>query len=225
MIVLPGGGYSTHADHEADDIAVWLNALGINAAVLRYPVAPSTHPAAIGEARHLLRRLRDGSTPLNGDTHRIGVIGFSAGGHLAALLSAAPTDEESIGFPDEDGRPDLAILAYPVISWIHDVHQGSLESFFGDVPVFAQRQKTSAEFLVDAATPPTFLWHTADDGGVSVRHSLRYGGALSEQAIPFELHVFERGEHGKGLARDLGPLEAWTHLARTWLDDRGWLSA
>ena len=122
-----------------------------------------------------------------------------------------------------EGRVDLSILAYPVISMTHEPHSESLASLLGDRDTLDNRRALSADALVDAHTPPTFLWHTADDGGVPVSHSLRYASALAAHNVPFDLHVFERGDHGKGLGHGLGPLQAWSTLCEAWLGEHGWV--
>jgi acetyl esterase/lipase len=247
VLVLPGGSYREHAPHEAEPVAEWLASLGIHALVVRYPVDPQYYPRALQRAQDVLAAVRSGALDLGagvGDaastsTHspapvdrtRIGVLGFSAGGHLAAVLStgvpahtvlprtSSPADLELIGAA---ARVDLAILAYPVISFIHEPHLESVASLLGDNDSLDNRRALSAENLVTAQTPPTFLWHTADDGGVPVSHSLRYASALAAHNVPFDLHVFERGDHGKGLGHGYGPLEAWSDLCAAWLVQRGW---
>jgi acetyl esterase/lipase len=216
MLVLPGGGYVGHADHEGRVIAAWLAGLGINALTLRYPVAPARHPEALLRAQEVVAAVRTGALDLGGtvDRSRIGVIGFSAGGHLAAQLSTAAHSA---------ARVDLAVLAYPVVSMVHEPHTGSLESLLGPESVPHARRELSQELRVDRFTPPTFLWHTGEDHTVPVSHSLRYASALAEHDVPFELHVFEGGGHGRGLARGEGPLEQWAPLCALWLEQRGWL--
>ncbi|MCU1407239.1 MAG: putative lipase/esterase [Glaciihabitans sp.] len=227
MLVLPGGSYREHASHEGEAVADWLAGIGIHALVVRYPVDPNRHPAGLRRVQEVLAGVRSGALelvdaagePAAIDRSRIGVVGFSAGGHVAALLS---TGADADG-PHGDDRPDLAVLAYPVISMTHEPHSESQASLLGDKNTLDNRRALSAEYLVDAGTPPTFLWHTADDGGVPVSHSLRYASALAVHNIPFDLHVFERGDHGKGLGVGYGPLEAWTALCEAWLGQHGWI--
>ncbi|MGK9219152.1 MULTISPECIES: alpha/beta hydrolase [unclassified Microbacterium] len=220
MLVLPGGGYAHHAPHEAEPVAAWLNDAGLNAVVFRYPVAPQRHPEPIVATRSLLAALRRGEHGAF-DVSRIGVLGFSAGGHLAATLSSAPTAAERAAH-DIDARPDLAILCYPVISMTDLVHRGSVDALLGlDAPV-AARAALDADALVDERTPPTFLWHTAADEAVPVTHALAYTRALVRHGVPADLHVFAEGAHGKGLATGLGPLEGWTRLAVDWIREQGW---
>lgn len=221
VIVLPGGGYLRHAGHEGAPVALWLNALAINAVVLHYSVAPDRpgarlHPAPLEDVRAALSWLRSGDSGLGIDRSRIGVLGFSAGGHLAATLCSG------IAAGKGADRPDLAILAYPVISMLSHHHRGSLEALLGAKPTPHQREQLSADLAVDAATPPTFLWHTADDDSVSVVNSLQYAAALARHGIAFELHVFPQGRHGLGLAHDQGGAADWPGNCARWLASHGW---
>ncbi|MBW4093910.1 MAG: alpha/beta hydrolase, partial [Acidobacteria bacterium] len=172
------------------------------------------------DTRAVLAWLRSGVSGLSVDTARIGVLGFSAGGHLAATLSTGVSADEH---PDEViDRPDLSVLAYPVISMVSDYHVGSVESLLGPAASLPTRRGLSAELAVDSATPPTFLWHTADDGAVSVQNSLAFAGALARNSVPFELHVFPEGRHGLGLAREQAGASAWPMLCARWLEGHGW---
>ncbi|MET0989985.1 MAG: alpha/beta hydrolase [Glaciihabitans sp.] len=221
ILVFPGGGYQHHASHEGGPVAEWLASIGINALVVRYPVEPHRYPAALRRVQDILVAARTGALDFGDasvDRTRIGVLGFSAGGHLAALASTGVASTP-IG---PEGRVDLSVLCYPVISMTHEPHSGSLDSLLGDADTLDARRALSAENLVDAATPHTFLWHTADDGAVPVSHALRYASALAAHNVPFDLHVFERGDHGKGLALGLGPLEEWSRLCALWLAGYGW---
>lgn len=211
MLVLPGGGYGHHAPHEAEPVGAWLAGLGIHAVVLRYRVAPHRHPAPLEDARRALDDIRSGSHELDLDPTRVGVLGFSAGGHLAASLSNQPRP------------PDLSILAYPVISFLDEPHEGSVEALLGPGADEGRRAEHSADRQVSGRTPPAFVWHTADDAAVPVGHSLRYAAALSAVGVPVELHVFPHGDHGVGLAREVPYLTRWTELCERWLGSRGWL--
>nr|WP_182114338.1 MULTISPECIES: alpha/beta hydrolase [unclassified Actinotalea] len=210
MLVLPGGGYRHHAAHEAEPVGHWLAGLGVHAVVLRYPVAPARHPAPLEAAVRALAWIREASGPLQVDPGRVGVLGFSAGGHLAATLC---------GQPDP---PDLAVLAYPVISFLDEPHEGSVAALLGPDADAEARAAHSADRHVSARTPPAFVWHTADDASVPVGHPLRYCGALAAHAVPFELHVFPEGRHGLGLATEAPHVARWTSLCETWLRSRGW---
>ncbi|WP_144762763.1 alpha/beta hydrolase [Curtobacterium sp. 9128] len=219
-LVLPGGGYSMHAPHEGVGYLPWLHGAGIGAVVFAYPIAPHRHPEPVVATRALLSAMRSGTVDGLPRDARIVVVGSSAGGHLATLLASAPTPAEQDAGGDTD-RPDAVVLCYPVTSMTEQPHRGSVDALLGGESSIWTRATVDAYLLVDGMTPPTFLWHTADDGGVHVAHSLDYARALSRRRIPFELHVFECGEHGAGLATGVGPVEAWSDLATRWLEDRG----
>ena len=221
MLILPGGGYERHAGHEAEPVAEWLASLGIHAFVLRYRVAPHRHPEPLRDAKAALAWIRSGGHGLAVDSSRVGVLGFSAGGHLAATLAAAvPCGEASLDVPGS--RPDLSILCYPVLSFTAAVHQGSINNLLGASPSTELLAQLSAELTATGDTPPSFIWHTFDDGAVDVGHSLRYALALRQAAVPAELHVFPHGRHGLGLAAGVSGVERWTELCATWLAGLGW---
>lgn len=221
ILVLPGGGYARQADHEAEPVAEWLAALGIHAFVLRYRVAPDRHPAPLEDAKEAMLHIRNGEHGLPVDAERVGVLGFSAGGHLAATLCTAA----ATGKPDLDNPaavPDLSVLCYPVASLTHEAHQGSVANLLGDAPPSALLTALSAELNVTPRTPPAFIWHTADDEAVPVSNSLNYARALIAAGVPAELHVFPEGRHGLGLAAgEPGPGQ-WTSLCAAWLQRAGW---
>lgn len=219
VLVLPGGGYAKQADHEAEPVAEWLASLGLHAFVLRYPLAPHRHPAPLAAAKEAMLWIRGGAHGLSVDPGRVGVLGFSAGGHLAATLSV----QVATGTPalDVSGAvPDLSILCYPVISFVDSVHQGSVDNLAGVGAAGEDLRELSAELHVTAATPPAFLWHTADDDSVPVSHSLAYAGALSGAGVSAELHVFPHGVHGIGLAVGTPGADQWTALCAAWLNRR-----
>ena len=159
----------------------------------------------------------------NPDPQRIGLMGFSAGGHAAALLATRP---DLLLCPDDDlagrvsARPNRSILAYPVISMLEQAHKGSLANLLGPDPAEELRRALSADLWVDAETPPTFIMHTADDDVVPVEHSLRYAAACVAHGVPLEMHLFAHGHHGVGLANDLPALAGWPQLLLTWLNAR-----
>ena len=213
VLLLPGGGYHHHGEAESEPVARWLTTLGLHVFLLRYRVAPARYPAALTDARDAIRAIRTGATQLDVDASRIGVMGFSAGGHLAASLSNVADDSE---------RPDFAVLGYPVISFVREPHEGSVRNLLGPGATSAERLRCSMEFHVSARTPPTFCWHTADDPGVPVSHVLRYVEALTRHDVPVELHVFPHGRHGLGLAWEENPyVGRWTELCQAWFEARG----
>ena len=213
ILVLPGGGYVGQDEHEAEPVAEWLVSLGLHAFVLRYRVAPHRHPAPLKDAERALEWIRAGKHGLSVDPERVAVLGFSAGGHLAATLAGTAHP------------PALSVLCYPVISFLDDPHAGSVESLLGPNPATELLESLSADRAVTERTPPAFLWHTADDGAVPVSHSLRYAQALVRHGVPVELHVFPHGQHGLGLARDHLHVAIWTSLCERWLQEQGWVRA
>ncbi|MFC4809401.1 alpha/beta hydrolase [Paenibacillus sp. GCM10023250] len=220
VIVCPGGGYGMRAAHEGEPIARWLNGLGIAAFVLRYRVAPYKHPSPLLDAQRAIRCVRLRAEEYGIDPERIGILGFSAGGHLAA--SAATLYET--GRPDADdpaerlsSRPNAAILCYPVISMGPDGHAGSRANLLGPEPDAALIERLSAERQVTPDTPPTFLWHTSDDSVVPVENALLFASALRRAGVPFDLHVYEKGPHGMGLAEDDPHVSTWTAVCGEWL--------
>lgn len=213
VLLLPGGGYSGHGPHEAEPVAHWLNGLGLGVFLLRYRVRPE-HPAdPLDDARAAMRLIREHPAA---DPVRVAVLGFSAGGHLAAWLAGG-----SRSAPEE--RPDLAILGYPVISFVHHPHQGCSAALLGPGPSPSECGAVSLELSVHPATPPVFCWHTADDDAVDVAHSLRYAAALRRAEVPVELHVLPHGPHGLGLAPEVPYVARWTRWCAEWLDGHGWL--
>jgi acetyl esterase/lipase len=225
FVVCPGGGYARLADHEGHDVAVWLNGIGVTAVVLKYRLGPRyRHPAPLQDVARAIRTVRARAKEWSIDPGRIGVIGFSAGGHLASTI-ATRFDAGNQGAADPierlSNRPDVAVLAYPVISMDEGVtHAGSRSNLLGPTPSAELVQAMSTDRRVTARTPPSFLFHTADDAGVPVENSLRFAAALRSANVPYELHVFETGRHGVGLAPDNPVLSAWPHLLESWLRAR-----
>ncbi|MEM8781809.1 MAG: alpha/beta hydrolase [Planctomycetota bacterium] len=202
VLVLPGGGYASLAEHEGEPVARRFNDAGFHAAVLRYRLGPEhRHPAMLHDAQRAMRLLRTAETFPAG---KIAVLGFSAGGHLAGTLAthgdqnADPADDLS---PSVSARPDAAILAYPVID-LHGehAHAGSREHLLGPSGGPDASPPLDLHRAVTTDTPPTFLWHTADDESVPVQNSVMFADACRGHGVPHELHVFESGSHGLGLA-------------------------
>ena len=228
VIVCPGGGYQHLAAHEGGPVAEWLNSLGITAFVLKYRLGPRYHhPVQLRDAARAIRLVRARSSDWRIDPQRIGILGFSAGGHLA---STAGTHLDS-GNPDAQdpvdrvsSRPDFLVLAYPVISFDPAIaHRGSVRNLLGDNPAQALLDDLSNDLRVTADTPPTFLFHTDADTGVVPEHSIRFYLALRRARVPAEIHVFEKGPHGVGLALDDPSLGLWPTLLTNWLRGRGLL--
>lgn len=213
VLLLPGGGYLGHGPHEAEPVAHWLNGLGLGVFLLRYRTPPEHPVEPLDDARAAMRLIREHPAA---DPSRVAVLGFSAGGHLAAWLAGGARTA-----PAE--RPDLAILGYPLVSFAHLPHQGSSAALLGPEPSPSERRAVSQELSVHPATPPVFCWHTADDDAVDVEHSLRYAAALRRAEVPVELHVLPHGPHGLGLAPDAPYVARWTRWCAEWLDGHGWL--
>lgn len=226
IVVNPGGGYAVLAAHEADPVAQWLQGLGIAAFVLRYRLYPQVrHPAQLLDAARALRTIRAHAEEWAIDPARIGMLGFSAGGHLASMLAThADAGAAAAADPVErvSSRPDLAVLVYPVVTLQRpDGHDWCCEALLGTQPDPAQVALLSSQLQVTPATPPMFLVHTADDD-VRCENSLLLAQALSAARVPFELHLYERGGHGYGLAPDDPVLGRWPTQCARWLQLRGW---
>ncbi|WP_031500325.1 alpha/beta hydrolase [Bryobacter aggregatus] len=216
VIVCPGGGYQNLAmDHEGVQIARWLNSLGVHAFVLKYRLGPRHHhPAMLNDVSEAFKIVRSRSTEWGVDPKRVGVWGFSAGGHLASTISTHFTPET---------RPDFAILSYPVItcteSW---KHKGSCKNLLGsDTPDPKLAELMSNEKQVTKDTPPTFLFHTTDDQAVPVENALAYYSSLRKNGVEVEMHIFEHGRHGVGLAPGDWVLSSWADLLAKWLVRHG----
>ena len=227
VLVFPGGGYQHLAmDHEGYQIAAWLNSYGITAFVLRYRLGPEYHhPIELGDAQRAIRYVRAHAGDMGIDPHRIGVWGFSAGGHLASS-TGTHFDNGNASSADaiehESSRPDFMILAYPVITMEDPyVHQGSRKALLGENPDPALVTLLSNERQVTNQTPPTFLFATADDPVVPVQNSVQFFLALRAAKVPAAMHIYEHGPHGVGLARNNPDLSSWPDLLARWLKERG----
>ena len=209
VIVLPGGGYTQHAAHEAEPIAEWLRGLGVATSVFLYPLN-ARHPAPLNALRGEIRRVRDGST-------RIGVIGFSAGGHLAGLVALADG-------ADADEAVDFAVLGYAITSMETETYRPARLILLGEDATPELRRATSLDALVTPSSPPFFLWHTAEDAYVPPEHTYRLGASLAAHGVPHAVHVFAHGPHSLGLASGAGDAAAWTDLAAPWIGEQSQLA-
>ncbi|WP_223067342.1 alpha/beta hydrolase [Paenibacillus caui] len=225
IIVCPGGAYGVRSDHEGAPVAHWLNKLGIAAFVLHYRVAPYCHPAPLLDAGRAIRYIRHSAGKWNMDPRRVGILGFSAGGHLAAAAgthfdlgdsaAADPVERES-------SRPDLMVLCYSVITLTDPyTDQGTLHNLLGDHPDPELVSMLSNETQVGPDTPPTFLWHTVEDKVVPYENSQLFASALRRNHVPFALHIYEQGVHGLGLAAEHPEVRTWTTLCEDWLRIHG----
>ncbi|WP_438444474.1 alpha/beta hydrolase [Gorillibacterium sp. sgz5001074] len=225
VVVLPGGGYSHRAAHEGEPIAQWLNTLGVSAFVVSYRVAPYKHPAPWWDAQRAIRYVRHKAGEWNVDPQRLGILGFSAGGHLASTAGThydAGNPEAADPIDRHSSRPDFMILCYPVISFGEFRHDGSRANLIGEEPAAEMIELLSNELQVTSDTPPAFIWHTSDDPAVPVENALMFAGALSRSKVPFELHSYVTGRHGLGLALDHPEAVTWTDLAARWMKRMGY---
>jgi acetyl esterase/lipase len=228
VIVCPGGGYRVLAPHEGHDVAVWLNSIGVTAVVLKYRLSPKYgHPAPMQDALRAIRTARANAGEWKIDPNRIGIMGFSAGGHVASTAATHfdggnPNASDSV--EKMSSRPDLLILCYPVITMTQPyAHMGSRQNLIGKEPSQELVDLVSNEKQVTEKTPPTFFFHTEDDKGVPVENSLVFAAALRKVKVPYELHIYETGRHGVGLAQNNPALATWPKLLENWLRAHGFV--
>ena len=234
VVICPGGGYGHLAmDHEGRQIAKWLNSLGVAGFIVKYRHRNSGagygHPYPLLDAQRAIRTVRSEAGQLNIDPNRIGILGFSAGGHLA---STAGTHFDKGNARAKDPiervscRPDFMILIYPVVSltqWY--AHAGSRRNLLGQNPDKDLLEKLSNEKQVTPQTPPTFLVHTYEDKGVPAENSVYFYLALRRAKVPAEMHLYEKGRHGFGLGKTHGPVASWSVRCADWMRGRGLLTA
>jgi acetyl esterase/lipase len=231
VVVAPGGGYQ-HLSmmKEGADVAAWLNAHGVAAFVLRYRLGPKYHSKIeLGDAQRAIRTVRANAAQYGIAADHIGMWGFSAGGHMTASAgtmfdagNAAATDP----IEQQSSRPDFLILSYPVITMLDPyVHKGSRTYLLGDAPTQAAEEAMSPELHVTAQTPPAFLFTTTDDHTVPVLNSVMFYTALVKAGVPAEMHIFQHGAHGSGLAPANPQLQPWTELLIKWMRERGYVAA
>jgi acetyl esterase/lipase len=231
MVICPGGGYGMLADHEGRDYALWLNQHGVAGFVLKYRLGSNgyRHPSMLLDAARAVRWARAHASDFKLDAHRIGIMGSSAGGHLASTLlthfdngdtnSADKVEQQS-------SRPDLGILCYPVISMGEFTHQGSRENLLGQNPSPDDVKLLSNELQVTPETPPCFIWTTFEDDVVPMENTMMFAEALRKNHVPFDLHVYQKGAHGMGLA-DKPPFartHPWAADCLFWLKVQGFVN-
>jgi acetyl esterase/lipase len=227
IVICPGGGYGALAvDHEGHQVARFLTSRGVAAFVVKYRLGPRyRHPAMLQDALRAIRYVRWNAEEFRLRSDRIGIMGFSAGGHLAssaATLFDTGTPDAPAPIDRLSSRPDFAVLAYPVIAMGEGVtHRGSMRNLLGDDPPPDLVRQLSTEKQVTANTPPTFLFHTNEDSGVVPENSVEFYLALRRAGVPAELHVFEKGRHGVGLAPADPVLRGWPDLLLAWMKGRG----
>ncbi|MGE5499086.1 MAG: alpha/beta hydrolase [Syntrophothermus sp.] len=227
IIICPGGGYSILADkHEGDEVAAWLNKAGITGIVLRYRLPNDTimtdkTVGPLQDAQEAVRTVRRNAALWGIKSDRIGIMGFSAGGHLAAVASTH-FSEKIYEHDSVSARPDFSVLVYPVISMKPGLtHSGSMINLLGSNPADELIQRFSNELQVTKDTPPAFIVHSADDRSVPVENSISYFSALKRMGITGEMHIYEKGGHGYGLAENTGTQSAWPDALLKWIQVNG----
>jgi acetyl esterase/lipase len=231
IVICPGGGYSGLAiDHEGKQIAAWLNTHGITGVILKYRLGSKYHhPIPLGDAQRAIRSVRANADKLKINPKRVGILGFSAGGHLA---STAGTHLDS-GDKDANDpidqlscRPNFMVLLYPVITFSGPyAHIGSRNNLLGKNPDAKLVDLLSNEKQVRKDTPPTFLVHTSEDSGVRPENSVLFYLALKKNNVPAELHIYEKGRHGLGLGEKDTPFASWPDRCIAWMKGRGFLDS
>lgn len=225
MLIFPGGGYGNLAEHEGTGYAEFFARHGITAYVLKYRLGSNgyRHPTMLNDAARALRMVRAFAKRDGLDPARIGVIGSSAGGHLASTLvthfdSGKPDATDPI--ERESSRPDLGILCYPVISFGPFAHVGSRRNLLGDTPPPELVANLSNELQVTKDTPPCFIWHTVEDKTVPVENALLFASALRKAGVPFSLHIYEKGAHGLGFGSATRVAPPWADQLLHWFKER-----
>jgi acetyl esterase/lipase len=229
MVICPGGGYGGLASHEGKDYALWLNEQGIAGFVLKYRLGSHgyRHPRMLEDAARAVRLVRFHASEWSLDSGRVGIMGSSAGGHLAStLLTHYDTGQPAATDPIDrlSCRPDIGILCYPVITMGQFTHKGSRENLLGRDPSDELIRELSNELHVTRDTPRCFLFHTSDDAAVPVENSLIFAAALRQAGVPFDLHIYQHGPHGIGVGAkvdDPSHLHPWTRDCRLWLKEQG----
>ena len=227
VVIFPGGGYSILAyDWEGTDFAKWLNSQGIAGIVVKYRLPKSvslTDPKEVPlmDAQRAIRMVRQNASSWNIDPAKVGIMGFSAGGHLASTLSTQynhAVDRLMDSVDQLSARPDFSILVYPVITFVNPaIHSGSMKALLGENQTEELKQRFSAELNVTNETPPTFLVHAGDDTGVPVENSLLYYAALRQSGVTASLHVYPKGGHGFAFGLGKGPVENWRTVLLDWM--------
>ncbi|MFP4542147.1 MAG: GDSL-type esterase/lipase family protein [Opitutales bacterium] len=229
VVICPGGGYARLAmEHEGVEIARWFNALGFDAFVLKYRLKEFGFPAPLQDVARALRTVRHSAAEWGIDPARLGVLGFSAGGHVAGMATTLwDTPEARFGdvLDSVSARPDFSVLVYPVLTMLDPfTHEGSRRNLLGPDPSEAEREALSLQTRVTTRTPPVFLLHTDEETVVPAENSLDFARALRAAGVPVELHLFAEGPHGFGMRPGHGPVSGWPQLLANWLEHRGLLA-
>jgi len=228
MIICPGGGYGGLAPHEGEGYAKWLSGNGITAFVLKYRLGSHgyRHPVMLQDAARAVRTIRADAAKWKVDPKRVGIIGSSAGGHLAStLLTHFDAGDPNAADPIDrmSSRPDLGVLCYAVITMGPNTHKGSKANLLGKDPAPELVELLSNEKQVTRETPPCFIWHTWEDQSVPVENSLEFARALREKGVPFDLHIYQKGGHGMGLGKAGSPRHPWAADCLYWLRVQGFV--
>lgn len=231
VVVCPGGGYNMLAmDHEGHQIARWLNSFGVSAYILTYRLGRNgyKHPIPMNDGKRAIRTVRANAENWNIDEERIGVLGFSAGGHMASTLGThfdAGQEGTTDPIDQVSSRPDFMVLLYPVISFTEDYqHSGSRISLLGEDADPTTVRSLSNELQVTDETPPAFLVHTTEDKAVPPENSIYFYLELKKRNIPVEMHIFEKGRHGLGMGAPGTAFSNWPKLCEEWMLERGYLN-
>lgn len=231
MVICPGGGYARLAPHEGKDYARWLSEKGVACFVVKYRLGIDgyRYPLPIQDAMRAIRIVRARSKEWKVDPDRVGIMGSSAGGHVASMImthfdggntnAIDPIERES-------SRPDIAVLCYPVITMGKFTHSGSQHLLLGTNPPAALVEETSAELQVKKDLPPCFIWGTEEDKTVPIENTLQFADALRAAQVPFELHIYQRGPHGQGLgSHEYDPSKwlPWVAECSRWLKEQGFV--
>ena len=227
VIICPGGGYGGLViKREGFDVAEAFKEMGIAAFVLEYRLPndatmPDKTIGPLQDAQQAIKTVRQRAAEWNVDPDKIGILGFSAGGHLASTAGTHFRREVIENKEKVSLRPNFMVLVYPVISFSDDItHAGSRKNLLGPSPSAAQVRLYSNELQVTPQTPPAFLVHTGDDSKVPVQNSIRFYEALHNNAVPAELHIYPKGEHGFALG---APIDNWMERCRHWMISSGWI--
>jgi acetyl esterase/lipase len=229
IVICPGGGYGVLAtDHEGHQVAKWANSIGVAGFVVKYRLAPRyRHPAPLQDAQRAIRFVRANVEKFGVAPNRVGIMGFSAGGHLASTVAThfdASDAKSDDPVARQSSRPDFAVLCYPVVSFTEKFgHAGSARNLLGDSATPELLENLSNDKQVTSETPPTFLFHTGEDSGVLVENSLAFYAACRKAQVPAELHVYQNGPHGVGLAPADPAVYGWKDRLADWLQANGFL--
>jgi acetyl esterase/lipase len=229
VIVVPGGGYRiVAAGHEGYDVAKEFNKMGVSAFVLKYRIPDDStmidkEIGPIQDAQRAIQLVRQNAGKWGIDPHRLGILGFSAGGHLASTAATHFNKAYINNSPHQNLRPDFEILLYPVISFSDSIgHIGSRDNLLGKNPSPEKIREYSNELQVTPQTPPAFLVHARNDDGVLVQNSIDYCAALKKNHVPCEIYIYEKGGHGFGLVNETSSVK-WMDLVGAWMKKNGWL--